>query len=199
MSGFKGLNGGFYRSGFGFLLVIGLLLLPLSVSAGTRSKSAFNETKNYNAVSQPAYPGDVIVYTLSYLNDSGSTETVSFEDDLTDVLYSADLINSGGGSLSGNTLRFPAVSIPANTRVDRVFRVKVKQLPANTLDTLMSNTFGNGVDVRIRVSGVSGGSVKGTYTAPPTGPSDALPAVFALAAVLGYYIFRRTKAAARRA
>jgi hypothetical protein len=178
---------------FGFLIVAGLLFLPQSVAAGTRSKSAFNETKNINAASQPADPNDIIVYTLSYFNDSSVTETVTFEDDLTDVLYSANLIDAGGGSLYGNLLRFPAVSIPSNTRVNRVFKVRIKQLPATTLDTLMSNNFGNGVDIRLRFINSSSGQVKGAYVAPPTGPSDALPAIFAFATVLGYYILRKTR------
>lgn len=191
------------RGVFSLVAVSGLaltLLFPSTVFAGIRSKSAFNETQNVNAESRPALPGDVIAYTLTYFNNSAVSETASMEDDLTDVLYSADLIDPGGGSLWGGSLRFPALTVPSNARVDRVFRVKIKNLPANTADTLISNTFGNGVDVRIRLSGGgAAGTVKGAYTAPRTGPSEWVAAIFASLAVLGYYSIRRKRLATKSA
>ena len=189
-----------FFASFAVLFLGALLLFPSQAFAGTRGKSAFNETQNVNAESRPSVAGDVIAYTLSYFNNGSISENIGFEDDLTDVLYSADLLDSGGGSLWGSALRFPAVSVPSNTRVDRVFRVKVKNLPANTLDTLMSNTFGNGVDVRLQVSGAgSSGEVKGAYTAPQTGPSEWAAAIFACLAVLGYYLIRRRRLALKSA
>lgn len=160
-------------------MAIAFLILPSFAAAGTRSKTAYNVTQGVNATAVAARAGDVINFTLGYANSSPNSETLAIEDDVTDVLYAADITDLGGASLVGSTLRFPSVFVPANSRIDRQFSVKIKSLPAGTADTLLSNSFGNGIDIRLETSGKAG-TVKGAFVAPPTGVSEYLPALMAL-------------------
>ncbi len=163
--------------------------------SGLQSKSAYNQTQGVNAVNTYARPGDIITYTLTYQNNTGSNQTVAVEDDISDVLFLADLINYGGGSLSGNVLRFPSVTVPSGSRIDRTFQVQVKNVSAGTPDLVMSNHYGNGVDVRVLPAGAvypTTPTVKGTYfVAPNTGPEG--PIVSALGAFIATALlyFRR--------
>ncbi|MBI4054291.1 MAG: hypothetical protein HY397_03105 [Candidatus Doudnabacteria bacterium] len=171
----------------GLLCAIIFFAAAPQAQAGTRSKSAYNQTQGINAQSGTADAGDVIVYTLSYYNSSNFSETITFEDDIADVLYASDLVNLGGGSLQGTVLQFPSVSVAASSRADKSFSVQVKNLPANTQDTLMSNTFGNGVDVKLRVTPPpKDGTVKGAFTAPATGVAENTALVLAGISTLLY-------------
>jgi len=174
------------------ITTLSLLFLPLVVSADSSGKSltAYNQTQGVNAELARANFGDTIVYTLTYANSSSASQSYTIEDDITDVLYASALVNPGGATLIGSTLRYPAVSVPAWGSVQRTFSVQIKSLPAKTLDTLMSNTFGNGVDIKINVPGVLG-TVKGAYVAPSTGPGENLALWFALVTCAGFYLRKK--------
>ena len=99
----------------------------------TYSKRAFNETKNADATSIAASKNDYITYTLTVTNN-GNIEADNFivTDDLSQVTPYADITDNGGGTLSGNVLSFPAITVPAGGSVSRSFRVQVKNSLGNT-------------------------------------------------------------------
>lgn len=158
------------------------------------SKSAYNNTKNANAASVTASRGDSITYTLTASN-SGNEPATSFTitDDLSQVLPYADITDNGGGSVSGNTITFPGITVPADGSVTRSFQVVVKNSLATNLSYTMSNTYGNTVNITINTP-----QVLGAFTAPKTGAdtnafvfAGLITAVFAVAkkrqALMGFY------------
>ncbi len=138
------------------------------------SKRAFNDTKNQDATTVNASREDYITYTLTVTN-TGSVASNNFviTDDLSGVLTFSDLTDNGGGTLSGQTISYPAVSVPANGSVSKSFKVRVKyNLPAN-LSFVMVNTYGNTVRVTI-----VGPQVTGPIVAPKTGVDGMTAASF---------------------
>lgn len=162
---------------------------------GSKSLSAYNHTQGTNAESVAARPGDLITYTLTFQSNLNGSQSFVFADNIEDILYSAEINNYGGASLSSNVLSYPAVSVPANARVQKSFQVRVREIPAGTKDLLMSNFYGNGVDVRIFSAAaptptptpMPAGQVKGAYLAPATG--SGLPLVALLASILTMFWF----------
>lgn len=126
------------------------------------AKSAWNDTKNVNAVSQTASREDYITYSLTVRN-TGVSETVNYvvTDDLSGILPLADMTDLGGGTLNGQTISYPAVTIPVGGVVTKNFRVRVKYSLATHISYQMVNTFGNTVTVVI--------NTPQTYTPPKTG------------------------------
>ena len=152
-------------------------------------KSAYNQTQGMAAQSVQANPGDVITYTLTYRNN-GSVEITGavIFDSLSDVLLLADVTNTGEGSMSGNTIIFPTITVPAGVSIDKTFQVRVKDFIPATSDLTMTNIYGNQVDIYVRLP-----TVKGTYYAPKTGPGENMAIATTLAAVTAFYFHRRGK------
>lgn len=126
------------------------------------AKSAWNDTKNVNAMSQTASREDYITYSLTVRNTSGS-DAVNYviTDDLSGILPLADMADLGGGTLNGQTITYPALTIPVGGVVTKNFRVRVKYSLATNISYQMVNTFGNTVTVVI--------NTPQTYTPPKTG------------------------------
>jgi uncharacterized repeat protein (TIGR01451 family) len=126
-----------------------------------QSKSAFNETKGVNATSVTADRGDLITYTLTFQNTGSQTlPSVTVEDDIGDILQLADLVDTGGAQLVGNVLRYPAVPVGPATTINKRFQVRVKNpIPSGT-DLVMTNIYGNRIDIPVR---------------PPSGPPPESP------------------------
>lgn len=152
------------------------------------SKRAFNDTKGVDATSVVANKGNSITYTLTVSN-SGNAPANSFviTDDLSQVLPYADVIDNGGGSLSGNVISYPGISVPAGGSVTRSFRVQVKSILADNLSYVMSNTYGNAVVININTP-----RVLGAFIAPKTG-ADSLGFVFSGLLTAGFAIFKKRK------
>jgi uncharacterized repeat protein (TIGR01451 family) len=131
----------------------------------TYSKTAVNETKNQNAVSVVASKEDYITYTLTAANN-GNTPANNFviTDDLSQVLPYADIVDNGGGSVSGNVITFPGLTVPSYGSVSRSFKVRVKYSLADNLAYTMTNTYGNTLTIRINTP-----QVQGAFIAPKTG------------------------------
>ena len=131
----------------------------------TYSKRAVNETKNADATTVNASREDFITYTLTVANN-GNTPANNFiiTDDLSQVLPYADMVDNGGGSLGGNTINYPGITVPAGGSVSRSFKVRVKFSLAPNLSYSMSNTYGNTVAIRINAP-----QVLGAFVAPKTG------------------------------
>ncbi|MBI4054289.1 MAG: DUF11 domain-containing protein [Candidatus Doudnabacteria bacterium] len=153
------------------------------------SKSAFNQTQGVAAQNALANPGDVINYTLTYQNTGGTNLTgVVIEDDIIDVLRSADLLNYGDGSLSGNVVRFPAITVPAGIAISRTFQVRIRDYQAGQTDFTMTNVYGNQVDIQLRQP-----VVKGTFIAPKTGTRENVVVILSLLVTGSWYAASRLR------
>ena len=152
------------------------------------SKSAVNETKNANATTVVASREDFITYTLTVSN-SGNAPANSFiiTDDLSQVLPYADITDNGGGTVSGNTISFPGINVPAGGSVTRSFKVRVKYALADNLTYTMTNTYGNTVSIRINTP-----QVLGAFVAPKTG-ADTMGIVFAGMLTAAAAVFQKRK------
>jgi fimbrial isopeptide formation D2 family protein len=154
------------------------------------SKRAWNDTKNADATSQIASREDYITYTLTATN-SGNSPANSFiiTDDLSQVLPYADMVDNGGGVLSGNVISFPGITIPANGSVSKSFKVRVKFSLASNLSYSMVNTYGNTITVRINTP-----QVLGAFVAPKTGgPTVGLASIFGSLMAGGLAVIRNRR------
>jgi uncharacterized repeat protein (TIGR01451 family) len=156
------------------------------------SKSAFNNTQNQNATAVAAARGDSITYTLTVSN-SGNTPADNFiiTDDLSQVLPYSSITDDGGGSVTGNVISFPGITVPANGTVTRSFEVQVKQSLTSNQNYVMSNTYGNTVTIQINSP-----QVLGAFTAPTTGANtEAL--TFSTLLTAAFALFQKRKSIAK--
>jgi uncharacterized repeat protein (TIGR01451 family) len=148
------------------------------------SKKAYNNNQAKDATTVTAKAGDVIAYTLTVKNNgSVPAQNFVFEDNIADILQLADLTSFTGANYDANTktLTWAAQAIPANGSVEKVFVVKVKNPVPTGTDYVMTNVFGNKVDV----------PVERPFVAPPTGVAGMISFILALLAVGGYFMYRR--------
>jgi uncharacterized repeat protein (TIGR01451 family) len=153
------------------------------------SKRARNDTQNVSdATTTTANRGDLITYTLVVTNTGNSAATnFVISDDLSGVLAFADMVDLGGGTLSGNIISFPGVTVPANGgTVSKTFQVRIKPSLQTNLTFVLRNTYGNTVNINV-------GSVLGTsiFVAPTTGAAGTSAAVFAGLITAGFLAFRK--------
>ncbi|MCX6797066.1 MAG: hypothetical protein NTX98_01130 [Candidatus Doudnabacteria bacterium] len=152
------------------------------------SKRANNDTKNADATSVIASREDYIIYTLTVTN-TGNSPATSFvvTDDLSQVLPYADIVDNGGGVLSGNVISYSGITVPAGGSVSKSFRVRVKYYLTANLSYTMTNTYGNTITVRINTP-----QVLGAFVAPKTG-ADTLSLTFGGILTLAFAGFRKRK------
>ncbi len=149
------------------------------------SNRAFNQTQSQDATTVTAQINDLIIYTLTVVNRGSVAVAYTIEDDLSDVLKHSNLVDFNGGEflLGAYKLRWPNVTIQPGSQVQKTFSVRVR---ANSeTDRVMTNVFGNWVDVP-----VSTPSVKGAFIAPKTGPGGWLSLWLALVSTIGFYLYR---------
>lgn len=120
-----------------------------------RSKTAINQSQG-GALAKDvnAKAGDTLVYTLTTRNTGNRpAAAVAISDDLADVLEYATFVSaSDNGVLQGNTINYAATDIAVGQTITRTFSVQVKPTtswPA-TGNFIMSNTYGNRVDVPVQ-------------------------------------------------
>lgn len=148
-----------------------------------QSKKAYNDSQNVDATTTAARRGDYITFTLTTSNTGTETaENYVIKDDLSGVLPLADLVNNGGGKLSGNILSFEEVDIKPGQTVTKTFQVRVKESLATTLSFQITNTYGNTVVINI--------PGKTVFEAPKTGSAATSAAAFAGLITAGFVAFR---------
>ncbi len=159
------------------------------------SKSAYNITQGVNASSVAAQEGDRIRYTLQVRNTGDvSMPDYIISDDISDILEYAEVVNLGGGNLVSGIISYPAVDIDSGETVSRTFEVEVKsnsEWPEGG-DFVMTNIFGNRVDVSVRYPGAPGVGV--TPSAPLAKAGATLNMIFGYFFLLSsIYLYGREK------
>jgi len=174
---------------------------PIRTANIVNSKTAANLTQNIsNADGTTAQPSDVITYTLSAQNTGNANATgYVMQEDLTDVLEYADVVDLDGGSLNGNLLTWPTATIIAGTTLTHKVTVRVKNPVPNTAppagnpnsyDHIMTNVYGNAVNIRVATP-IAVTTVAATSTSlPNTGPGAGIILAAAIAIVAGYFFAR---------
>jgi len=112
--------------------------------------STFKLTKSVKNISQlvananntTAMPGDRLEYHLKVTNSGKATGAFTMQDNLSDVLEYADLIDTGGGTLAKqdkntpvedvNTITWPTISIKPGQTIEKIVAVKVKSVIPST-------------------------------------------------------------------
>ncbi len=93
---------------------------------------------------------DVLTYTLAVTNTGEAAQVdYIFSDDIGDILGSADIIDLGGGEMTGNTISWPAVTIGTGETVEKMFQVQIRSSFDDMVDYELRNVFGEETIVRI--------------------------------------------------
>ena len=167
------------------------------------SKTARNSTRDIlDANKTTANPNDTINYSLIVKNTGKATvNDFVVEENLTDVLEYANLIDLHGGSKdSKNIARWPGTDIEPGTTITKFITVKVKskipQTPSpasnpGSYDLVMTNVYGKTINIK-----VPGGVIKRTEKTigklPNTGPGTTIGVGFGITALTAYF-FARTR------
>lgn len=125
-----------------------------------KTKTAFNVTKNTDAIKVMADGGDTIKYTMSVENRGYAPTTVDLTDQIGDIMEYATITDNGGGTYdtASKTISWPSVTLAAGEKQTRVFTVKLADhLPAtgtgtsnrSSYDCVMTNTYGNTTNVAV--------------------------------------------------
>lgn len=166
------------------------------------SKTAANLTNNgQNADGTTAHAGDTIQYTLRVKNTGKATvKKFVIQENLTDVLEYADLVDLHGGSKDAfSVASWPAVDVPAQTTVTRLITVRIKNPipqtptpPSNpgSFDMTMTNVYGNVVNIKLPPTIVKTTEQVTTTALPNTGPGASLVIGFSLTAIMAYFFAR---------
>ena len=119
-------------------------------------KSAENTTDpGATTISDPAEPGDTILYTLTVTNDGNRfIPGFTISDDISDILLYANLVNGNSdgdgdiGVVSGPTISWPQQDIDVGQTITESFSIQIK--PYNewgTGDFVMTNVYGDTVNI----------------------------------------------------
>ncbi len=164
-------------------------------------KSAKNVTQSIaDANNTVANPGDVIEYTLTTTNKGNATiKDYHVNETLGDVLDYATVVDLHGGEKGAyEIVTWPKKDIKAGATITNVITVKVKDVLPNTptsstdpnhFDMVMTNVYGNAVNVKLPPSVVKQVEIA-TTTLPNTGPGTSLTIGFTLTVVVGYFFAR---------
>ena len=147
-----------------------------------------------------AHAGDTITYSLFAKNNGkGAVKDFVFQENMSDVLDYAAIIDLHGGQLDANNIvTWPAAAINAGATAQQQITVQVKnpipQTPVSTsdgghFDLTMTNVYGNTVNITLP------GDVTKTVetvaaTLPNTGPGTSLFFGAAVVMLAGYFFSR---------
>lgn len=166
------------------------------------TKTATNMTQgNVNATTVTARAGDKLSYTITVENKGLISQPVTMEEDLSDVLEYATLVDQGGGQLNSEnkTLTWPAVTLGAGQKQSRTLAVQVmSDIPSTntgtgiptSYDCKMANTFGNTITVGVDCPTQKVVVEQVTKELPHTGPTENMIFAGALLAIVVYFYAR---------
>ncbi len=165
-------------------------------------KTAINTTRgNVEAAKTIARAGDRITYTVEVENVGYAPTTVTMKEELRDVLQYAELVDTGNGvfNSTSNELVWKDVKVESKSKQSRTFVVRVRNpVPttntgtsdASSYDCVMTNTFGNSIDVKVQCP-VEKVIVEQTVAElPKTGPGENLLFAGVLLAIVTYFYAR---------
>lgn len=191
------------------LLVLGLFSLwqwrpATDKQQALASVTAFNESKNQDAQTNPVGPGDLVVYTFSVENPNKNVMAgYVVEANISDVQELADLYDAEGANYNPATssLIWTPLDIPKKSSITKKVRVKVKDNLPLSSDFVMRLKFGNDIAVVVSRPTVVGNtqtipsaqpSAKTrAYKSPTAGPSGFLSLFAAVLATVIVSIYRR--------
>lgn len=167
------------------------------------SKTATNTSQGFiEASSITALASDQISYTISAENTGTGPAIVKLEDNVSDVLEYATIIDNGGGTLNEVTevLSWPDITLNPKDKQTRTFVVKIlNQIPATSIgasdptsfDCNISNNFGNTTNVRVDCPGPKIVEKVATEL-PKTGPTENM--IFAgIVLAIATYFYAQTR------
>lgn len=162
-----------------------------------QSKEGKNLTQNADASTVIARAGDRIEYTVYVENIGEVPATAPLSEELSDVMEYATLQDNGGGTYNteSHTLAWQNITLKHGEKASRTFVVKVNDQIATTaqgqsdpgsFDCIMTNAFGNTVNVRVACEAPK--VIEQTITElPHTGPTENLIFAGSLAALVTYF------------
>lgn len=168
----------------------------------TLSKLATNTTLNItDANNTTAKPNDVIQYLLTAKNTgSGTIKEFLVQDNLTDTLEYADVVDLHGGQINqNNVVSWPTVNIESGQNVQKFITIKIKNTLPNTssplsnpgsFDLVINNVYGNATNIKLEADIVKSVESITTTTLPNTGPGISLVVSFITVAFTGYFFAR---------
>ena len=124
----------------------------------SKAKTAFNQTQNIDATTQPANGGDLIQYHLTTKNTGETAGSYTVVEHVEDILEYADVTDSTGAKLDNGVLTWPTQTIAPGRVLATTFTVRIKQpIPAtpvgssdrNSFDLRLDNIYGNAVQIKI--------------------------------------------------
>ncbi|MCB9819867.1 hypothetical protein H6796_00985 [Candidatus Nomurabacteria bacterium] len=166
------------------------------------TKTAANLTHgNDDASKTLARAGDKISYTVTVENVGLAEDKAVMTESLNDVLQYARLIDYGGGKYDENTkkLSWGEVVVGAGQKESRTFVVQVLDpIPSTNMgtsdqssyDCVMTNTFGNSVDIKVDCPVVKQVVESTVSELPHTGPTENMIFGGALLAVVVFFYAR---------
>ena len=166
------------------------------------TKTATNLTQgNVEASKVSAKAGDKITYSLTIENKGLVSENVTMQEDLSDVLEYATVVDQGGGEFNAQTkiLTWPAVKLAAGQKQSRTIAVQLlSDIPrTNTgtgvptsYDCKIDNTFGNTVNVNVDCPPEKVIVEQVVAELPHTGPRENMIFAVVLLTVVTYFYAR---------
>jgi len=167
----------------------------------TKVKTATNTSQGFiDASSTTARANDQISYTVTIENTGLIVTSAKLEDNISDLLEYATLIDNGGGTLNETTkvLSWPDVTLNQKSKQTRTFVIKVlSEIPATasgasdptSYDCILSNTFGNSIDINIECPAPKV-IEQVTKELPVTGPTENMIFAGMILAVATYFYAR---------
>lgn len=165
-------------------------------------KTATNISQgNVDASTVDARASDRISYTVTVENVGLAAEKVTMTESLEDVMQYAALIDTGSGSFDkeAKTLTWPEMEVAPHGKESRTFVVKLlDSIPttntgtsdASSYDCVMTNTFGNSIDVAVECPREKVLVEQTVSELPQTGPRENMIFAAILLSVVVYFYAR---------
>jgi uncharacterized repeat protein (TIGR01451 family) len=166
-----------------------------------KSKKAVNTSQGFvDASIVSANSGDQINYTITISNTGLSPTSVKLEDNLSDLLDYATLVDNGGGTLDSATgiLSWPDITLAPNDIQTRTYVIRIlDSIPAtaqgssnlSSYDCVLTNTFGNSININV-VCPTQKVVEKVATELPKTGPTANIVFACIILAAAAYFFAR---------